>query len=44
MAVDTQNVQELEFINRKPRSPLTDAINQLMKNKMAVAALDFYCC
>lgn len=38
---ETRSAQELEFIARKPRSPLTDAINQLLQNKMAVAALIF---
>jgi len=41
MTAETQDVQELQFINRKPRSPLTDAVTQLMKNKMAIAALVF---
>lgn len=41
MTAETQHAQELEFINRKPRSPLTDAVTQLMKNKMAIAALIF---
>jgi oligopeptide transport system permease protein len=41
MTTDTRSAQELEFIARKPRSPLTDAINQLLQNKMAVAALIF---
>ncbi len=41
MTAETRSAEELQFITRKPRSPLTDAINQLMQNKMAVAALIF---
>ncbi|HEY53500.1 MAG TPA: ABC transporter permease [Caldilineae bacterium] len=41
MTAETRSAEELQFITRKPRSPLTDAINQLLQNKMAVAALIF---
>ncbi len=41
MTVETKSSPQEDIFTRKPRSPIGDAMNQLSRNKMAVAALVF---